>query len=262
MLNAIEVQSVYSSKNSENVMEIMNKMGTQINILKCLNGRCQFTLCDHSENPHLNPCFIHLFKILLKMFHISSERIFQFYRLMDTLQAVQRLAEPPCNHVSRCTLVPPTPLITDTFHCCYQSNLPAATLSLFSAVDEWTNSSTSKSDAHTSRSTYRPPFVHRLHLTSAFCRQTGHPKTAVDSERTTSASPEIPLNAVLRSLLIQFNLHSHLSQCAPNASMPHMTVERSVTHKKFTSVTHTLIPTLAPVTPNDSHDYRVEPSAR
>lgn len=181
---------------------------------------------------------------------------------MDTLQAVQRLAEPPCNHVSRCTLVPPTPLITDTFHCCYQSNLPAATLSLFSAVDEWTNSSTSKSDAHTSRSTYRPPFVHCLHLTSAFCRQTGYPKTAVDSERTTSASPEIPLNAVLRSLLIQFNLHSHLSQCAPNASMPHMTVERSATHKKFTSVTHALIPTLAPVTPNDSHDYRVEPSAR
>lgn len=61
-----------------NVMEIMNKMSTQINVLKRLNGRCQFTLCDHSENPHLNPCFIHLFKILLKMFHISSERIFQF----------------------------------------------------------------------------------------------------------------------------------------------------------------------------------------
>lgn len=82
------------------------------------------------------------------------------------------------------------------------------------------------------------------------------------SEHTTSASPEIPLNAVLRSLLIQFNLHSHLSQCAPNASMPHMTVGRSATHKKFTLVTHTLIPTLASVTPNDSHDYRVEPSAR
>lgn len=62
MLNAIEVQSVYSSKNSENVMEIMNKMSTQINFLKRLNGRCQFTLCDHSENPHLNPCFIHLYK--------------------------------------------------------------------------------------------------------------------------------------------------------------------------------------------------------
>lgn len=44
--------------------------------------------------------------------------------------------------------------------------------------------------------------------------------------------------------------------------MPHMTVGRSATHKKFTLVTHTLIPTLDPVTPNDFHDYRVEPSAR
>lgn len=34
MLNAIEVQSVYSSKNSENVMEIMNKMSTQNKLFK------------------------------------------------------------------------------------------------------------------------------------------------------------------------------------------------------------------------------------
>lgn len=79
MLNAIEVQSVYSSKNTQQwkhacvfcpylVFELIE------NVMKIMGNEQN----DHSENLHLNPYFNHLFNILIKMFHISSERIFQF----------------------------------------------------------------------------------------------------------------------------------------------------------------------------------------